>query len=454
VKRWHLTAGLTGLATLALFTTPSPGPSAAGLRGPGAHESAPPLLIPEVDLRWEDALAMDAVALHSGFDRGAVARGADDEVRYLTVAVTGLAANAAREPVQLAVVMDTSASMAVGGKMADARSAAVALAGAMTRDDRFSLTLVADDAIVAVPMGPVDHPERVGAALADIYPGGGSNLYAGLHRGMNELRAGSPASSDDGVRRLILLSDGRPNVGIVDEGALLDLAAELNADGASLSTVGIGLDYDHGLLQRLADRGGGTYTFVDDPRKLTAALGAELHSAGSVAVQDLRLDLLLAPGMRVARTLGWEAEPHPGGASVFVGDVARGQRRKVVFELEVDGREDLGPARVRATYRVAEAGETADKRVSWSRADLAVTDQRAAHSWTAPFAVDAARAQAGDLLERGFPAEAAALLRRNAAELSAPELAVDAADLPDTGRSPRTERSAKHDQERSRDLAR
>ena len=66
-----------------------------------------------------------------------------------------------------------------------------------------------------------------------IYPGGSTNLSGGWLKGLEEL-----GRADDGVRRVLLLTDGLANVGITDHAQLVSLAA---------GTQDAGVDHDDRL---------------------------------------------------------------------------------------------------------------------------------------------------------------------------------------------------------------
>src|SRR5437660_1663366 len=70
--------------------------------------------------------------------------------------------------------------------------------------------------------------------------------------------------SDFRVNRLILLSDGQPTVGITSAAGLSRLAQRYHSDGTTVTSLGVGLDFNEDLMQRLAEVGGGSYAYIQN----------------------------------------------------------------------------------------------------------------------------------------------------------------------------------------------
>src|SRR5436190_1899176 len=79
---------------------------------------------------------------------------------------------------------------------------------------------------------------------------GGTFISCGIDRGHTELRD-SPIAG--GLRRMVLNSDGQANEGVWDRDELAQLASDTAARGVSISSVGVGLDFDEVTMIRLAE---------------------------------------------------------------------------------------------------------------------------------------------------------------------------------------------------------
>ena len=336
MQRWHLTLGLSTLAGLGLWLAPRL------FATPAATVAIPIDPIPEAEAEAEaEAVAVnvpiDTPAGHlqvsMGLDRTAVLVGKSED-RWVTVQVTAPkdVGEVWRRPVDLAVVMDVSGSMTARGKIDYARQAAKGLASAVQDGDTFALITFADDAHVVIPAGPVHDASVVHQAIDRIYEGGGTNLYGGLVKGREEVRRTLHAEN---VGRVVLLSDGNPTVGIQDGGALGRLTAEMAADGVAVSVVGLGVDYNERLLEQLADMGGGSYDFVNDPSQLQRVFADELERTAATVARDLVVDLHVADGVEGLEVVGWPAERIADGWRVNMGSVQAGETKKIVARVRV-----------------------------------------------------------------------------------------------------------------------
>ena len=74
-------------------------------------------------------------------------------------------------------------------------------------------------------------------------------------------------------------------------------AGELRRRGIATTTVGVGQDFDEGLLSAMAEAGGGNFQYVADPEGLRAFFAYELQELFSVAATGLAVTLVLAPGV-------------------------------------------------------------------------------------------------------------------------------------------------------------
>src|SRR5687767_2870666 len=90
-----------------------------------------------------------------------------------------------RPPATLQVVIDRSGSMA-DGRLFAALQALDALIGRLRPEDRLGLVTFDNEVTVPIAAGAVGDAVHARQALADIYPGGMTNLSGGLLRGIQE----------------------------------------------------------------------------------------------------------------------------------------------------------------------------------------------------------------------------------------------------------------------------
>ena len=147
-----------------------------------------------------------------------------------------------RTPVCVVLVLDVSGSMngrcKSGQPKIDAvKDVAAKIVRNLTAQDRVAVVAYNTHVAVLQPAVNAGNREPVLRAIERLTPETCTNLSGGLLKGCQE----AALAEFDGVRRVMLLSDGLPNEGVQIPEAILDLVKE--RDGRlSLSTFGFGLD--------------------------------------------------------------------------------------------------------------------------------------------------------------------------------------------------------------------
>jgi len=136
------------------------------------------------------------------------------------------------------------------------------------------------------------------------------------------------------VNRVILLSDGLANVGPSSPGELGSLGASLIKDGVSVSTIGLGLDYNEDLMTRLADRSDGNHAFVEKSSDLPRIFKSEFGDILSVVAQDIEITIHLAEGFRPIRGIGKDVEIHGQTVVASLNQIYSTQEKYLLLEVE------------------------------------------------------------------------------------------------------------------------
>jgi len=274
------------------------------------------------------------VRLTAELDRTAVLASGDRQVRLeLAIGAEAGAPVAQRVPADVVVVLDRSGSMD-GQKIVFARSALLALQSALRPDDRIALVSYSDGARVDLPLQAPDEMRRAWAPIvAGIQPGGGTNLAAGLDRGIAVLRGSQSAGR---AQRLVLVSDGLANVGDYSPEGLRTRAAGVASAEWVLSTVGVGLDFDEALLSMLADAGTGNFYFLESAAGLDHLFDAEFSLARDTTATGLELAIAPAPGVEVIEAAGYPLERDAAGrVRIRTGSLFAGQDRRLWVTLRL-----------------------------------------------------------------------------------------------------------------------
>lgn len=272
------------------------------------------------------------VQVDAGLDREVLPTFASEE-RYVVVELQA-PATVERQNVHLSLVMDSSDSMYVAGKLDYARNAAAGLAAQLGAGDTLSIVTFHTDTEIILRQGPITNPARVSYLLDMLTTGGGTNLFGGMTVGLEELKAAA-----GGVRRMVVLSDGQATVGPSDVTSLAKLATEARADRISVSTLGLGLEFDRNTLMAIADAGGGVYGYVNKPDGVADLFSRELEKASHLVAAGVQVNFEPAPGVELLQAFGyeaWDGKSTGRGWDALVGDVHAGESRKVVLKVRVD----------------------------------------------------------------------------------------------------------------------
>lgn len=240
-----------------------------------------------------------------------------------------------RPPLDLAVVLDRSGSMA-GDKLLAVKQATLDLLKELRPIDHLTVIAYDDEIEVLTERLAVDPAglERARAAVLAIGERGGTALGPGLFRGLEILEAAKRAERE--LAHVMLLSDGQANVGEKNPDVLGARAGEGFRRGVSVSTLGVGLDYNEDLMTKLADQGGGRYHFIQGTDAIPKVLTDEFAGLVATVGSSVTLELRPAPGVKVARVYGYPAREEQGVTKIPVGSLAAQQQREIVVRLHVD----------------------------------------------------------------------------------------------------------------------
>jgi Ca-activated chloride channel homolog len=296
--------------------------------------------------------------LDGNLSAGSILRGGGGELHASFEITTENVAGLQRPPLNLAVVIDRSGSMS-DGRIENAQKAALGIVERLGATDRVALVQYDDSADVLVPSIAMDveGKTKLRTAIRNIQLGGSTNLHGGLALGRDEVRRTFQGSQ---VSRVILLSDGQANAGIVDPRQIADTARMAANQGVRITSVGIGLDYNEDLMEAIAEAGRGQYHFVKVASDLDKVIAGELSSVQGTVATNVELHLK-APcvGVEVAGVLGYESRRDGDTLIVPMADLSGGDSRKLLVSLKIpDGeRGVIGAIHGELVFRDAKGGE-------------------------------------------------------------------------------------------------
>jgi len=294
--------------------------------------------------------AAEKVKTRVEIDRGTLPA---DRVQTAIVKVTldapAPAQRAQRPAVNLCIVLDRSGSMA-GSKLAKAKEAAIEALRRLDQDDIFSVVVYDHNVQTVVQAQKARHVERIEALIRSIRSGGNTALFGGVSQGAAQVRRNLGA---DYVHRIILLSDGIANTGPSSPEDLGRLGASLLKENISVTTVGVGMDYNEDLMTQLSERSDGNTYFVESGRDLPRIFAAELGDVLNVVARKVNV-IIECPGeVKPLRIIGRDGRIRGKQVELGLNQLYGNQEKYVLVELELPPGEEgrkMEIARVNVTY--------------------------------------------------------------------------------------------------------
>lgn len=192
-----------------------------------------------------------------------------------------------RTPIDLALVLDRSGSM-TGEPLEAAKLAAHDAVDLLEDGDGVSIVTFGSEVDVPVPWQRIDDRTALHDAIDRIAIRGTTALHAGWVEGVAQLIDRlDPART----ARVILLTDGRANVGFTDPTRIAADVARMAANGVATSAIGLGRGFDEDLLARVADAGGGRFAHAETPADLEGVMAAELIGIDATVARRVRARL-------------------------------------------------------------------------------------------------------------------------------------------------------------------
>jgi Ca-activated chloride channel homolog len=258
-------------------------------------------------------------------------------------------ASSDRRPVNLSIALDRSGSM-TGDKINKAKEAAIEAVKRLGPKDVFSLVVYDHTIQTLIPAQRVKDLDDISSKIRTISPGGSTALFGGVTQAAAEIRK---HIEDKYTHRIILLSDGLANVGPSTPEELGRLGAALVKEGISVTTVGVGTDYNEDLMTRLSRKSDGNAYFAESSSDLSKIFATELGDVLSVVATKVSIVIECPDGVRPISFIGREGRVHGQKAEIFLNQLYGGQEKYALLELDVEGKshnEDIEAAVAKVSF--------------------------------------------------------------------------------------------------------
>ncbi len=394
-----------------------------------------PILILVTVLMASPVMAKPLVECDLSLDRTILPAGLSQKtVIKVSLDVPVIPIEISRPPVNLTLVLDRSGSMS-GNKIAKAREAAIAALRSLGPQDLFSMVIYDHNVQTLVPPQSAANSEWIESRIRSIGAGGNTALYGAVSQGAAEVRKNLYSQY---VHRIVLLSDGLANVGPSSPADLARLGAALIKEGISVTTIGIGTDFNEDLMTQLADRSDGNHYFVESSRDLPRIFAAELGDVLSVAARKVMIEIDCPDGVRPLRIIGREGRIRGNRVEIHLNQLYAGQEKYVLVEVMVEpGQADAMQkiADARCSYENALTNEqersvaVAQVRFSKRQEDVRRSASKTVQKALVENEMAEARDKALDLYNAGRKDEAVQQLKEKSNEISSRNQALGFSDI-------------------------
>jgi Ca-activated chloride channel family protein len=193
-----------------------------------------------------------------------------------------------------------------GEKIRDVKAAALELVDTLEATDR--VTLISYSSGVSRLTTNLPANETGKATLRNhilrLGSGGSTALGPALFDAFAALTS-TTSSTESRMSHVILMSDGLANVGEQRPDMIGARAAAAFRQGVSVSTMGVGLDYNEDLMTKVADQGGGRYHFIKESNAIAGILSDELKGLVATVARNVVLKFESPIGARVLKVFGY-----------------------------------------------------------------------------------------------------------------------------------------------------
>jgi uncharacterized protein YegL len=270
-----------------------------------------------------------------------------------------------RLPLNICLVLDRSTSMQ-GMRLQQVKEGTRQIIDRLNPEDSLSLVVFSDRAEVILQSQKNVDKAMAKSIASTIQPSGGTEMLQGLMAGLQELERNR---SKESVNHLILLTDGQT---YGDETGCLEKAEWAGRHQISLSTMGIGSDWNENLLDQMATLSGGTSVYIDSPRKVVDVFKATIRNLSTVVARELTMSI--NPTMGVMLKEAFQVTPHIQRLDIradktVLGPLGTGNGKTLLVEFRV--RQEVNPGSKRL-MRVTVDGDVPGQtnRRNWEWVDV------------------------------------------------------------------------------------
>ncbi|MBN1634754.1 MAG: VWA domain-containing protein [Ignavibacteria bacterium] len=244
-----------------------------------------------------------------------------------------------RTPLNISVVIDKSGSMSSKNKLDFVKKAVEYIIDKLGYNDYISIVTYDDDVRVVYASSMVEDKTRLKSEVRKIMSGGFTNLSGGMNEGYTQVEKTVRRGY---VNRVLLLSDGLANRGITDRSELANIVKNKSSyEGITISTFGVGNDFNENLMADIATYGKGNYYYIKNSFDIPEIFANELKGVRILAAQNTKIKVNFPSHyLSVRNVFGYHYEVTGDNLYIDLKDVFAGQKKTVLIKFYVSRRID------------------------------------------------------------------------------------------------------------------
>lgn len=239
----------------------------------------------------------------------------------------------------ICLAIDCSGSMQ-GEKIQQAKESALILARSLSPSDTISIVKFEGKVKVELAATTAVEQQKIEKVIRSLEVGSATQLYNGLKKADDVV---SNKSQSGAVSRIVLITDGIPTDN-ENPNDYEKLCKDIRKRGITVSPIGIGDNYNEGLLTLISDSGGGEWLHVTDPRnQLTNFLTGQIIDMQNTVAINPQLRFEMIPGAEIINLYSvkpvlteLELPQRQGNQYIFnIRDIIAGQEQTIAFRVRL-----------------------------------------------------------------------------------------------------------------------
>ena len=214
----------------------------------------------------------------------------------------------ARKKLNLVIVLDNSGSMGSSfnsyyydgdydyekeykTKMEIANNSVNILLDQLNQDDRFGMVVFNSEGYIAKYLNKLENTDiaSLKSNISDITATGGTN-FEDAYEKANDIFEELGDNNSEYENRIIVITDAMPNMGDTSSNSLVNMVEKNSKNGIYTSFIGVGVDFNTELIEKLGTITGANYYAVHDEKEFEKQMGEDFDFMVTPLVFDLNLD--------------------------------------------------------------------------------------------------------------------------------------------------------------------